>query len=236
MNPTRLRVLVVEDDPEMRELYRRFFGARSAEGFDAAIVKDGESALSVLRDSPIDLVVLDWGLPGMSGTSLARALRSHARTRSLGILMVTARGSVAETVTALDAGADDHMVKPFDDKVLLARLRSLARRRDLALEGGMAERFPGLDLDVERGTLRVGGRESPLRLKELELLKIFLRRPGVIHSRQFLWETAWGHESDGWEHVLEATLSSLRRKLGPRWGVHLRVKRGLGYAFDPDSV
>lgn len=227
---------MVEDDTEMRQLYRRFFDARAAEGFDAEIVADGESAMAVLRDSPVDLLVLDWGLPGISGTSLVRALRAQARMRTLGVLMVTARGSVAETVAALDAGADDHLAKPFDEKVLLARLRSLARRRELSLEDAVAERFAGLELDLERGTMRVAGREVSLRLKELELLKIFLRRPDMVHSRRFLWESAWGHESEGWEHVLEATLSSLRRKLGPRWGARLKVRRGLGYSFDAEDV
>lgn len=228
----RVRVLVVEDDAEMRRAYRRFFEAPGAAAFDTEIVADGEQALGRLRDASWDLMVLDWGLPGISGPTLVRAVRTQRKLRTLGVLMVTGRGSVPEEVAALDAGADDHLAKPFDEKLLLARLKSLARRQDLWLEEQAARRLPGLSIDPEAESLRIDGRELHLRRKEFELLSIFLRRPRVLHSRRFLWDTVWGYESERWEHVLDAAISSLRRKLGPRWGACLRAHRGQGYSFD----
>lgn len=225
-------MLVVEDDEEMRRVYRRFFDSPPAGGFAAEIVPDAESALSRLREAAVDLLVLDWGLPGISGTELLRALRANPGTRALGVLMVTGRGSPSETVAALDAGADDHIAKPFEDRVLLARLRSVARRQEREREEERARRFPGLELDAEAGRLRLGGRDVPLRRKELDLLKIFLRRPRAVHSRSYLWETVWGYESESWEHVLDSALSSLRRKLGPAWGARLKAHRGQGYSFE----
>lgn len=218
----------------MRRTYRRFFDSPDASAFAPAIVADGEQAIERLKKSAWDLLVLDWGLPGISGPTLVRALRSQRRLSSLGVLMVTGRSSAHEEVAALDAGADDHLAKPFDDKLLLARLKSLTRRLDLQLGEKTARRLPGLLLDPEAECLSVDGREVALRRKEFELLGIFLRRAQMLHARRYLWDTVWGYESDGWEHVLDATISSLRRKLGPRWGGLIRAHRGQGYSFTPD--
>ena len=228
----RQRVLAVDDDEEMRRFYERFFLALRNEGFTATVVPDAEQALGLLALDPVDIVVLDWSLPGISGAGLAKALRASAKTRSVGILMVTGRSSPAETVLALESGADDHLAKPFDEKVLLARLYSLARRRALTFDSHLASRFPGLELDEEADRLRVDGRRTRLTRKEMDLLKIFLQRPNVRHAHTYLWDAVWGYESDIWDHVLMVTLSSLRKKLGRKWGECLKSYRGQGYAFE----
>ena len=161
----RQRVLVVEDEAEVREVYRRLFGRLKAEGFTVVIVPDGEQALGVLMHEPVDIVLLDWALPGISGASLAKALRSHARTRGIGILMVTALASPDETVAALESGADDHLAKPFDEKVLLARLHSLVRRREPTFGANHSRRFPGLRLDLDAERLDLDGRRVALTRK-----------------------------------------------------------------------
>ena len=228
----RRRVLVVDDDADMRGSYRRFFEQLHAAEFAATIVADGEKALGVLRSQPADLVVLDWSLPGISGPSLAKALRAHARTRALGILMITAKSLPADTVFALEAGADDYLAKPFDWGVLLARLRSLIRRRDLALGRGAARALTGLDFDFASGQLRLDGRAIALTPKEAALLEVFLSRPNLLHAPSFLWNAVWSNEASGWDRTLITTLSSLRRKLGPRWGQRLKSLKGRGYIFE----
>ncbi len=230
--PKRRRVLVVEDDAELLSSYRRFFDELHPDEFTAVYATDGEQALGVLQHDAIDVLVLDWSLPGISGASLAKALRAHAKTRALGILMVTARSAAAETVFALESGADDLLAKPFDWNVLLARLRSLARRSDLTFERHLTKSFPGLELDPDADRLTVEGRAVRLTPKEMGLLKIFLARPGILHSHAYLWETVWGFESDGWERTLTVTLSSLRGKLGPRWGGQLKSLPSRGYIFE----
>lgn len=228
----RRRVLVVEDDAELREAYRRFFERQHPEEFSSVLVASGEEALGLVRDAPVDILVLDWSLPGISGASLAKALRAHAATRAIGILMVTAKSSSAETVFALDSGADDYLVKPFAWSVFLARLRSLARRAEGALERHLSRSFPGLELDVDADRLVLDGTVVRLSRKEMGLLKVFLSRPRVLHAHAYLWEAVWGYEADGWEHTLGVTLSSLRGKLGPKWGARLQSHKGVGYVFD----
>ena len=231
----RRRVLVVEDDEELLSSYRRFFEELHADEFAASYASDGEQALSVLRHEAVDVLILDWSLPGISGASLAKALRAHAKTRSVGILMVTAKSAVGETVFALESGADDLLSKPFDWNVLLARLRSLARRGELTLESRLTKSFPGLDLDLDADRLKLEGRVVRLTPKEKGLLKVFLSRPGILHSQSYLWQTVWGYEADGWERTLTVTLSSLRGKLGPRWGGRLKAHPSLGYCFELEN-
>jgi two-component system phosphate regulon response regulator PhoB len=230
------RVLVVDDEEEMRRFYAGFFQRRHPGAFAAEIVPDAERALDALRLRPFDLAVLDWALPGISGPSLAKALRADPRTRAMGLLMVTALSSAQEVVAALEAGADDHLGKPFDERVLLARLRSLSRRGAREAGRETLSRFPGLELDWESGRLRLDGRPVHLKPRELDLLAVLLRRPGVLHPNAYLWEALWGYESDHWEHAIVATVSALRRKLGPRWGSRLRVLRGRGYSFEADAA
>jgi DNA-binding response OmpR family regulator len=228
----RQRTLIVEDDPGMREFYVRFFARLRDEGFTGVVVEDGERALDILQREPVDLVLLDWNLPGISGETLLKALRAHPRTRSIGVLMVTGKCTPAEEIQALDSGADDHLAKPFDEKVLLARLRSLSRRRELMIEAHQAKRFPGLAFDLDADLVRVGSRRVHLTPKEMGLLGILLHRPDMLHTYAYLWDALWGYESENWEHVLVVTVSSLRRKLGADWGARLKCHKGKGYAFE----
>ncbi len=228
----RQRTLVVEDDPGMRDLYARLFDRLWDEGFASVIVENGERALDILRREPVDLVLLDWSLPGLSGEQVLRAMRAHPKTRSIGVLMVTGRTSPEEEIQALDSGADDHLPKPFDENVLLARLRSLSRRRGLELSRPPAQRFPGLEFDLDADLLLIDKRRVRLTPKEMGLLGIFLHRPERLHTLEYLWEALWGYESERWEHLLIVTLSSLRRKLGEKWGPRLKCHKSRGYLFE----
>ena len=126
---TPRRVLVVEDDQGMQRFYARFFGSWHAEEFRWELARRADEALAALKEREWDIVVMDWVLPGpLSGLSIVRALRAQPKTRRLGIVVVTARSSPADAVTALDSGADDYIAKPFEEALLLGRLRSLARR------------------------------------------------------------------------------------------------------------
>ena len=216
----RQRTLVVEDDPG------------TAEGFDAVIVGDTPQALAVLRGEPVDLAVLDWNLPGISGERLLRAIREHPKTRSIGVLMVTGRDSAADEVQALDSGADDYLAKPFDDAALLARLRGLRRRRERSIEGGLPGRFAGLDFDQASGMVTIGTKSVRLSPTEAGLLWVFLNRPNVRHTREHLWNQLWGYESAQSGRLLDSAASSLRTKLGEAWGGRIRCLGDEGYVFD----
>lgn len=228
----RHKTLVVEDDPEMRALYARLFDRLRDEGFASVIVENGERALDILRREPVDLILLDWNLPGISGQTVLRAVRAHPKTRAIGVLMVTGKCSPAEEIEALDSGADDHLPKPFDEDVLLARLRSLGRRRAAETVRRPAFRLPGLELDLDDDRLLIGKERVRLTPKEMGLLAVFLDRPGQLHTNAFLWDALWGYESERWEQLLIITLSSLRRKLGAEWGARLKCHKGRGYLFE----
>jgi len=216
----------------MRDVYARIFETLLDDGFAAVIVSDGEQALDLLRLEPVDLMVLDWNLPGISGESLLRALRAHPKTRSIGVLMVTGKCSPAEESQALDFGADDHLAKPFDTRVLAARLKSLRRRRELTLHQVRKLGFPGLAFDLDADLVLVEGRRVHLTPKEMGLLALFLRRPNILQTYERLWDALWGYETERWEHLLIVAMSSLRRKLGEKWGERLKCHKSKGYVFE----
>jgi len=224
----RQRILAVDDDPGMQGFYAQFLDEVYKDRFIGKVVGSAEEALDVLREEPLDLTILDWHLPGISGLDLLRALRADQRTSALGVIMVTARTASDDAVTALEAGADDHISKPFEEKVLLARIQSLARRRETTMLANSPCR-EGLALDLPGGSVLVDGELVHLQPKELELLSIFIGRPNIIHSHRFLWDTVWGYEHRDWERILIRLLYQLRRNLGPRWGSRLEAHRGLGY-------
>lgn len=224
------RLLVVEDELDMRRFYERFLKKHRDE-LNGCVVESADQALSALSTETFELMIVDWGLPGISGIDLIKALRSHRTLRTLGILMVTAARSANETVIALKAGADDFIAKPFDEKVLLARVKGLVRRSELTLEAHGVFKLPGLEFRPDSSELTIDGKTVVLRLKESELLKILLSRPNMVHTHIFLWDALWGYESDGWLHVLASTVSSLRQKLGPRWALRLQSHKRKGYLF-----
>ncbi|MBI2385354.1 MAG: response regulator transcription factor [Elusimicrobia bacterium] len=225
------RTLVVEDDPEMRMIYGALLQSLSEEGFTALFAEDAERALEILRSQDVDLVMLDWGLPGISGEALLRALRANLRTRSLGVLMVTGRNDLTDELHALDIGADDYLAKPFEEDELLARLRSLGRRLDADADRRLEVSYPGFEFEFRSSLLRVEGKPVQLTAKERDLLGIFLRRPNFAHGTAELWEELWGYRSDHWESRLFVTLASLRRKLGEGWGGRLQRDAGGGFVF-----
>lgn len=209
-----------------------FFEKAHADEFSWFLAPDGETALSILDKERLDLIILDWTLPGLGGPAILKALRALPKTRSLGVLMVTARSSADDTVTALETGADDFLSKPFDERVLLARLHSLLRRKQSTWAASKVYRLPGLYLDVDANLLCIENRRVHLNPKETDIFMAFLARPNMIHSASFLWDVVWGYESDSWERNVIALISNLRKKLGPTWGARLEVHRKRGYILN----
>jgi two-component system phosphate regulon response regulator PhoB len=195
------------------------------------LAKSAIEARSVLKRERVDLIILDWMLPGVGGLEFIQEIRAKPEHKDILIIMVTAKGSAHDCAEALDAGADDFLSKPFNIEVLLARLRSLSRRKERVWQEAAPIEHGGIRLDPAQGLITVSGKPVHLHPKGMLLLEIFLRRPDVLHTSRELWDHCWAYDSDNWEHVLVTTISSLKKRLGPKKGSRLECRRGLGYIF-----
>lgn len=226
---TKPRILVVEDEEPLSLLLRYNL---ESEGYDVESANRGDDAELMLKEHLPDLVLLDWMLPGLSGIELCRRLRQRTETKTLPIILLTARGEEEERVRGLATGADDYVVKPFSVPELLARVGALLRRVSpnrvsSALEAG--------DLQLDRSTHRVhrAGREIHLGPTEFRLLEFLMERPGRVFSRAQLLDHVWGMESEIDERTVDVHVGRLRKAISkPRERDPVRTIRGAGYSFD----
>jgi len=223
-----MRILVAEDEPSVAEGLQR--SLRHA-GYAVDCAKDGDEADAALEANEFDLLILDIGLPKKSGLEVLRRLRS--RGSKVPVLILTARDSLNDRVTGLDAGADDYLAKPFELAELAARVRALARR---GMAGGLALISHGaLTYDQTGRVARLNDRPIELSAREMGLLEIFLHRAGRLVSKDQLVNhlCEWGEEVS--ENAIEVYVHRLRKKLEPG-GVRIVTVRGLGYSLEkPDA-
>lgn len=217
-------ILVVDDDPEIVSLIKR---ALVYEGYTVDTAGDGSEALSKALDREPDLVILDIMMPGIDGIEVSRRLREAGEVP---ILMLTAKGTVADRVTGLDAGADDYLVKPFSIDELNARVRALLRRAKPS--EGKTLRFSDLSLDTGTREVKRGPEKIELTAQEFDLLLLFMNHPRQVLKRHFIYEKIWGYDFSGDSNVIEVYIRYLRSKLEasnrPRL---LHTVRGVGYVL-----
>lgn len=221
------RILVVEDEAAIQELLR--FSLEQS-GFDALVVGSAEQALAEIRSELPDLVLLDLMLPGMSGVTLARHLRAEKRTRSLPIIMVTARGEESDRVQGLDLGADDYVTKPFSPKELIARIRAVLRRRVPHKAGDIID-IGGLRLDPAEHSVSLNGAMLALGPTEYELLQFFMHHPHRVHTRDQLLNVLRGDHRFLEDRTVDVYVRRLRAGLGETAGSMIETVRGIGYKF-----
>lgn len=214
-----MKLLVVEDDTKVARFLTRLL---SEEGYTADSVARGEDAVRQASTGLYALVVLDWMLPDLDGLSVVRELRR--RGVRVPVLMLTARGEVSEKVLALDAGADDFVVKPFELEELLARVRALLRR---SASAGRAEAGP-IRIDFEQRRASVQGAPLDLTAKEYALLLHLVRRAERVVSRSELLAQVWGSQFDPGSNLVDVHVSRLREKLG-EFAWMIETHRGVGY-------
>jgi len=220
-----MRILVADDDPEIRSLLKR---ALAYEGYSVDLAEDGSQALALALAAPPDLVILDLVMPGLDGMEVARRLRAGG---DVPILMLTARSGTGDKVAGLDAGADDYLAKPFVLDELLARVRAHLRRR--SADRPPALRFADLELDPSKHMVRRGNRPIDLTAREFELLEVFLRQPRQVVTRQFLYEHVWGYDFGGESNIIDVYMRRLRSKLEAEGEPSLlHTIRGVGFVLD----
>ena len=198
-------ILVVDDDPEILNLLKR--GLAYA-GYTIDTAGDGSEALAKAMEREPDLVVLDIMMPELDGIEVCKRLRQAS---DLPILMLTAKGTVADRIAGLDSGADDYLVKPFSLDELLARVRALLRRHSAS--NGEILRFSDLSLDTITREVKRGNRSIELTAQEFALLKLFLMHPRQVLARDFIYEKVWGYDFGGDSNVIEVYVRYLRSKL-----------------------
>lgn len=234
MNARAIRVLVVEDDPGVASLLRR---GLAFEGYDVAHVSDGGQAIVSVRNQPPDLLILDVMLPVLSGTEVARRIRSaeaQSGGNSLPILMLTARDGVPDRIAGIDAGADDYLVKPFSLDELMARLRALLRRGATSTDERPYEVLTFDDVQIDLGTRIAtrGARELKLTPREFDLLVYFLRNPNFVLTRAQIMQRVWGDDFWGDSNVLEVFVANLRKILEAEGEPRvIQTVRGVGYVL-----
>src|SRR5712671_2710491 len=223
------RILIIEDEEPLTLLLRYNL---EAEGYEVDTSARGDEAEIKLKESPPDLVLLDWMLPGMSGIELCRRLRARADTERLPIIMLTARGEESERVRGLATGADDYIVKPFSVPELLARVKGLLRRASPERLATVLT-YGDIELDREKRRVARSGRPIDLGPTEYRLLEFFLEHPGRVFSREQLLDSVWGRDIYIDERTVDVHIGRLRKLLNPgREQDPIRTVRGAGYALD----
>ena len=234
------KILIVEDDPAVRDVVDH---ALSREGMATVAVEDGEAALERLRREaePFDLVVLDIMLPGMDGISVCREIRAGeagSASSEVPVVMLTARDDEINVVVGLEVGADDYITKPFRPSELVGRVRAHLRRRRIDLKSATDEQrkleFPGLELDLPRRQVFVGGKPVALTAKEFEVLELLASHPGWVYSREQIMRHLYGGgEFFGEARAADVHVQHIRKKIeaDPKNPRYVQTIRGFGYKF-----
>jgi two-component system alkaline phosphatase synthesis response regulator PhoP len=231
------RILVVEDDPDIRELVR--FNL-AQEGFQIEEAGDGTQAFEQLNRNLPHLLVLDLMLPGMSGLEICQKMRSDRVGHALPILMLTAKGSEVDRILGLEMGADDYVVKPFSPRELVARIKALLRRSEARLEPQSAGAYDRGRLKIDFGTyqVQVDGNDRSLCLREFELLRFFVEHPLRVYNREQLLDLVWGRDTFVEPRTVDVHVRRLRQQIerddaNPELIVTVR---GVGYRFNPEAL
>ena len=220
------KVLIVEDDKDIRELLRYNL---TAEGYHVIEAADGEQGLKAARSSAIDLVLLDLMLPGVSGLEICKALKGDVKTAGIPIVMVTAKGAETDIVVGLELGAADYVVKPFSPKILVARVKAVLRRNEIPQDEKEEQvRLDNLDIHVGRREARVDGVPVTLTYTEFQVLHLFASRPGWVFTRYQIVNAVKGDDYPVTDRSVDVQIVGLRKKLGS-FGKRIETVRGVGY-------
>jgi DNA-binding response OmpR family regulator len=203
-------ILVAEDDRDIAELISHYL---KKAGWSTHLVEAGDQALAYLRNHPVDIVILDLMLPGMSGLEVCQALRASRETAFVPVIMLTARTDEADRVRGLELGADDYVGKPFSPNELVARIRALMRRTQRTGSTETTLRFGPIVMDLESHTVSDKGREIKLTAKEFMLLRYLLEHQGRVLSRDLLLGDVWGYRYTGGTRTVDVHVRRLREKL-----------------------
>ncbi len=224
-------ILVVDDEPQIRRVMRTTLASN---GYSVIEARSGEEALEMLRTDQPDLILLDVNMPGMGGLEACREMREHS---DVAIIVLTVRNTEQDKVLALDAGADDYVVKPFSMEELLARIRAALRRTGSA-EDVAPYTSNELEIDFERRKITVKGRPVRLTPKEFELLRLLVANQGKPIGHRRLLQAVWGPDYGNETEYLRVFINQLRKKIepDPSHPRFIHTDPWVGYRFEPPPV
>ena len=224
----KTKIMVVDDDPNIRELVRLYL---EKEGFEVTCAERGDEAVKMFRASPPNLMLLDVMLPGMDGWQVCREVR---KISNIPIIMLTAKDETFDKVLGLELGADDYIVKPFDMKELVARIKAVIRRFQVAEAPEKELVFPGLTINISQYTVTYMGKPLEMPPREIELLYFLASHPGMVFTREQLLEQVWGYDYFGESRTVDVHVKRLREKLsgGEELGWQIKTVWGVGYKFE----
>ena len=224
---TKIKILVVDDEKNICELIRLYL---EKEGYEVLLAFDGDQALSIFKNEAPSLVLLDIMLPKKDGLAVCREIR---QVSNIPVIMLTAKGETFDKVLGLELGADDYIVKPFENKELVARIKAVLRRYDSAPAPDMKEVvYPGLIVNQTNYEMKNNGKQIDIPPKELEVLYFLCSNPNQVFTREQLLDKVWGFDYYGDTRTVDVHIKRLREKLGenPHW--QLKTVWGVGYKFE----
>lgn len=222
------RILVVDDDPNISRLVKMYL---EKEGFEVETAYRGDEALKAFRESAPNLVLLDVMLPGMDGWQVCREVR---KLSNIPVIMLTAKDETFDKVLGLELGADDYIVKPFEPKELVARIKAVIRRYQGAETPDKEMIFPGLSINISAYAVTYRGRSLDMPPRELELLYFLASHAGQVFTREQLLEKVWGYEYFGDSRTVDVHVKRIREKLTDSEDLGWAIKTvwGVGYKFE----
>ncbi|MCK5041969.1 MAG: phosphate regulon transcriptional regulator PhoB [Sphingomonadales bacterium] len=229
MNNLTTKVLIIEDDPDISELISMLLRSKS---FEVSSCADGEAGLTMARNTPPDIIILDWMLPNLSGIEICRRLRRFEETKQTSIIMLTSRDTEEDMIRGLDTGADDYISKPFSPTELIARINAVLRRTKPSSAG---EVLTFEDIELNSASHRVSRGENQIHLgpTEYKLLLHLMEHPKHVYSRDQLLDAVWGHDVYVESRTVDVHIRRLRKALneGDKTN-YIRTIRSAGYAID----
>lgn len=224
----RETILVVDDEEDILELVRYNL---DREGYQVVCAVSGEAAIDAAASGAVDLIILDLMLPGIDGLEVARRLKQNETTKTIPIVMLTAKGEEADVVAGLELGADDYVTKPFSPRILIARMKAVIRRR-----GGVVElenevlTIRELSIHTGRRHVTASGKSLDLTYTEFQVLYFLARRPGWVFTRSQIVDAVRGDDYPVTDRSVDVQIVGLRKKLGSL-GHYIETVRGVGYRF-----
>jgi two-component system, OmpR family, phosphate regulon response regulator PhoB len=227
------RILIVEDEPQIREMIRYIL---EPQGYAISEADNAQDARKLLARNPYDLILMDWMLPGRSGLDFTREIKQNNQKTCPPIIMLTARADESDKVEGLDSGADDYITKPFSPRELAARIKAVMRRsgdtnREIAIE------YSGLCIDPVRHQVTLQGQPINLSPAEYKLLDFFMSHPDRAYTRSQILDKVWGDNAYVEERTVDVHIRRLRKLLtSSGHDIFIQTVRGVGYRFTPSSI